>query len=76
MMIVNDATSWSITQASSIMLPESSIMLLKSSIMLLDNIYTTGVTHDDHHIENMISVFSNLKLNSETSQFSISQLLN
>jgi hypothetical protein len=27
-----------------------SIELLESSIMLLDNIYSTGVTHDDRHI--------------------------
>jgi hypothetical protein len=29
---------------------ELSIMLLELSIMLLENIYSTGVTHDDHHI--------------------------
>ncbi len=31
----------------SIMLLELSIMLLELSIMLLENIYSTGVTHDD-----------------------------
>jgi hypothetical protein len=32
------------------MLPESSIMLPESSIMLQENIYSTGVTHDDLNI--------------------------
>jgi hypothetical protein len=43
MVIVNDATSWSITL-------ESSITLLESSILLLENNYSTGITHDDHHM--------------------------
>ncbi len=43
MTIVNDATSWSVTL-------ESSIMLLESSIKLLENIYSSGVTHDDCHL--------------------------
>ncbi len=38
-MIVNYATSWSITL-------ESSITLLELSIMLLENLYSTGITHD------------------------------
>ncbi len=42
-MIVNDATSWSITL-------ESSIMLLESSIMLLENIYSTRITHGDRNM--------------------------
>ncbi len=25
-------------------------MFLESSIMLLENIYSKGITHDDHHI--------------------------
>ncbi len=29
---------------------EVSFMLLEYSIMLLENINTTGVTHDDHHL--------------------------
>jgi hypothetical protein len=41
-MIVNGATSWSITL-------ESLIMLLEPSVKLLENIYTTAITHDDHH---------------------------
>jgi hypothetical protein len=28
-----------------------SFMLLESSIMHLENIYSTGVTHDDHHLQ-------------------------
>ncbi len=32
-----------------------SFMLLELSIMLLDNVYSTGVTHDDRHI--MIKIF-------------------
>jgi hypothetical protein len=44
-MILNDATSWSITL-------ESSIMLLESSFMLLENIYCTDVMHDDHNMLN------------------------
>ncbi len=43
MTIVNDATSWSITI-------KPSIKLLKSSTMLLDNIYSTGITHNGHHM--------------------------
>jgi hypothetical protein len=27
-------------------------MLLESSMMLLENIYGTGITHDDHHMAN------------------------
>jgi hypothetical protein len=38
-MIVNDATSWSVTL-------DLSIMLLESSIMLIENIYSTGITHE------------------------------
>ncbi len=34
----------------SIMLLESSITLLEFSIILLENIYSIGITHDDHHI--------------------------
>jgi hypothetical protein len=30
-------------------------MLIESSITLLDNIYSTGVTHDDRHM--MIGIF-------------------
>jgi hypothetical protein len=30
--------------------PELSIMLPESSIMLLENIFSTGVTHDDRHL--------------------------
>ncbi len=29
--------------------PDPSFMLLESSIMPLENIYSTGVTHDDRH---------------------------
>jgi hypothetical protein len=36
--IINDATSWSVTLESSIMLLESSVMLLESLIMLLESI--------------------------------------
>jgi hypothetical protein len=43
MMILNDATSWSITLESSFMFPGP-------SIMLLENIYSTGITQDDHHL--------------------------
>ncbi len=50
MTIVNDATSWSIILEPSIMLLELTIALLESSVMLLDNIYSTGITHDDHHV--------------------------
>jgi hypothetical protein len=35
---------------SSIMLLESSIMLLESAIMLPENIYSTGITQDDHNM--------------------------
>ncbi len=28
-----------------------SFMLLESSIMYLENIYSTGVTNDDHHLQ-------------------------
>jgi hypothetical protein len=35
---------------SSITLLESFIMLLELSIMLLDNMYSTGITHDNHHM--------------------------
>ncbi len=35
---------------SSITFLESSIMLLELSIMLLDNMYSTGITHDNHHM--------------------------
>jgi hypothetical protein len=41
MTILNDATNWSVTL-------ESSIMLLESSIMLLENIYSSGITLFDH----------------------------
>jgi hypothetical protein len=49
MTIVNDdcTTIWSITL-------ESSIILLELSIMLLENIYSTGVTHDDRHLQSII----------------------
>jgi hypothetical protein len=30
---------------------EVSFMLLDSSIMLLENIYSTGITYDDHHLQ-------------------------
>ncbi len=30
---------------------EVSFMLLESSIMLLESIYSTGITHDDHHLQ-------------------------
>ncbi len=43
MMITNDATSWSVTL-------ELSITLLKSSVLLLENIYITGVTHNDYYM--------------------------
>ncbi len=43
MTIVNDVTSWNITF-------ESSVTLLESSIMHLKNIYSIGVTHDDHRV--------------------------
>jgi hypothetical protein len=43
MMIVNDATSWSITL-------ELSMTLLESSTMLLVNIYSTGITHYERHM--------------------------
>jgi hypothetical protein len=29
--------------------PDPSFMLLETSVMLLENIYSTGVTHDDRH---------------------------
>jgi hypothetical protein len=29
---------------------EVSVMLPELSIMLLENIYSTGITHDDHHL--------------------------
>jgi hypothetical protein len=29
---------------------EVSLMLLELSIMLLENIYSTGVTHENHHM--------------------------
>jgi hypothetical protein len=32
------------------MLLEASIMLLELSIMLIENIYSTGVSHDDCHM--------------------------
>jgi hypothetical protein len=32
------------------MILEVSFMLLELSIMLLENIYSTGVTHDNHHM--------------------------
>jgi len=44
-MIVNDATSWSFTL-------ESSIILLESSIMLLENIFSTGITHGQSSYDN------------------------
>ncbi len=50
MMIVNDATSWSITLVSSITLLELSITLLQSSIALIENIYSKDVTHDDYYM--------------------------
>ncbi len=34
---------------------EVSFMLLKSSITFLENIYSTSVTHDDHHIFKVLS---------------------
>jgi hypothetical protein len=40
---VSDATILNIT-----------ILLLDSSIMLLENIYSTGVTHSDHHLTTVI----------------------
>ncbi len=40
---------------SSIMLLESSIMLLELPIMLLENMYSSVVTHDNHHM--MIIIF-------------------
>jgi hypothetical protein len=43
MMIAYVATSWSITL-------ELSIMLLELSIIPLENIYSTGITRDDHHV--------------------------
>ncbi len=43
MTIVNDATSWSITL-------ELAITLLELSIMFLENIYITGITHDNCHM--------------------------
>ncbi len=55
MMIVNDATSWSVTLESlillelSIMLLELSIMLLELSIMLLQASLMTIIIYD-HHI--------------------------
>ncbi len=41
--MVNDTTSWSVTL-------ELSGTLLESSIMLPENIYCTGVTHDNCHM--------------------------
>ncbi len=43
MTILIENTSWSHTL-------ESSVTLLMLSIMLLENIYSTGVPHDDHHM--------------------------
>jgi hypothetical protein len=48
MTIVNEATSGSITLESSIMLVESSFTLLDSNVPL-ENIYSAGITHNDHH---------------------------
>ncbi len=56
MMFVNDATSWSITLETSITLLESSITLLELSIVLLENIYSTGITHGDNHMNHMFMV--------------------
>jgi hypothetical protein len=39
-----------ITLEVSFMLLEFSVHFLESSIMLLENIYSTGITHDDHQI--------------------------
>ncbi len=39
----------------SLMIVILTIMLLQLSIMLLDNVYSTGVTHDNRHM--MIKIF-------------------
>ncbi len=55
---VSDTTIWSVTYVrSSIMLLESSIMLLESLIMCLENNYSTGITHDDHHMMYVICLW-------------------
>ncbi len=46
MMIINDATSWSNTIESSLMLPESSIALLELSVAVLETIYSIGFTYN------------------------------
>jgi hypothetical protein len=50
MMMVNDAASFTVTLEPSITLPVL-------SIALLENIYSTGVTHDDNHIKNMMCLY-------------------
>jgi hypothetical protein len=50
MTTVNEATSWTVTQESSVTLLESSFMLQESPITLLENIYSTGITHDNGYM--------------------------
>jgi hypothetical protein len=37
-------------------LSDDSFMLLESLIMLLENIYTTGITHDDCHLRSLFFI--------------------
>ncbi len=47
---MSDTTIWSITLESSIAILFVSIMNIQSSITLLENIYNTGVTHDNCNV--------------------------
>jgi len=53
MTIVNDDTTWSHLQ--------SSIILIESSITHLENIYSTSVTHDNHHRKIKIFLYQKLQ---------------
>jgi len=45
----NDTRTWSITSIIILTTLEVSFMLQESSIMLLENIYSKGITREDHH---------------------------